>query len=75
MKCVNNALEDEKKHLVKAVVGSIERNKSMKEKMMAVELEKEDMDKNLMEPVHNCTKLKGHLIDEISDRRMINSDF
>ena len=29
--------------------------------MMAVELEKEGMDKNLMEPIYNCTKLKGHL--------------
>ena len=61
MKQVNKALEDENKHLVKAVVVSIEKNKSIKEKMMAVELEKEGMDKNLMELIYNCTKLKGHL--------------
>ena len=61
MKWANKALEDENKHLVKAVVVSIEKNKSIKEKMMAVELEKEGMDKNLMEPIYNCTKLKGHL--------------
>ena len=61
MKWVNKALEDDNKHLVKAVVVSIEKNKSIKGKMMAVELEKEGMDKNLMEPIYNCTKLKGHL--------------
>ena len=61
MKRVNKALENGNKHLVKAVVVSIEKNKSIKEKMMAVELEKEGMDKNLMESIYNCTKLKRHL--------------
>ena len=75
MKPMNRALEDEKKHLVKAVVAGIEKNKSTKEKLIAVELEKEDINKNLMETIHKCTKLKGQLRYEIFDRRMMKDDF